>query len=275
MILDYHTHTSLCKHGEGELEDYILKAIELGLDEIGCSEHIPMPNDFDLRHRMTVEEYYSVYAPRITELAREYQDRITIKRGLEAEHLLGSEDWTKQFIAENDFDYVIGSVHFLGSWKAEKPLFHQDYDGEDIEKLYIEYFEAIRASAESGMFDIIGHCDLVKKFGFRTSKAIDEAVRSALEAIKRNNLCIEINTSGLRKPEKETYPSEAILKIAKELRIPLTLGSDAHKPYDVGKDFDLALAFIERYGNGKICVFEKRQRKEAKVSALKSVIANM
>ncbi|MBI3586808.1 MAG: histidinol-phosphatase HisJ [Ignavibacteriales bacterium] len=271
MIVDYHTHTSLCKHGEGELEEYILKAIELGLDEIGCSEHIPMPNDFDLRHRMTVEEYYSVYAPRITDLARKYQDRITIKRGLEAEHLPSSEEWVKKFIAENDFDFVIGSVHFLGRWGAEKPLFHKDYEGEEIDGLHIEYFEAIRASAESGMFDIIGHCDLIKKFGFRTSKAIDEAVRNAMEAIKRNNLCIEINTSGLRKPEQETYPSETILKRAKELRIPLTLGSDAHKPQDVGKDFDIALGLIERYGNGKVCVFEKRRRKEVRVSTLKAI----
>lgn len=271
MIVDYHTHTSLCKHGEGELEEYILKAIELGFDEIGCSEHIPMPNNFDPRHRMTVDEYYSIYAPRITTLSEKYRDRITIKRGLEAEHLPGSEEWVNKFIAENDFDFVIGSVHFLGRFEANKPLFHKDYDGEEIEDLYIEYFDTVKASAESGMFNIIGHCDLIKKFGFRTSNAMNKAMRTALEAIKKNNLCIEINTSGLRKPEKETYPSETILKIAKELQIPLTLGSDAHKPHDVGKDFDIALAFIERYGNGKICVFEKRQRKEVKVSALKTI----
>ncbi|MBI3787619.1 MAG: histidinol-phosphatase, partial [Ignavibacteriales bacterium] len=209
----------------------------------------------------------------ITDLSRKFQGRITIKRGLEAEHLPGSEKWVKQFIDENDFDFVIGSVHFLGRFEANKPLFHKDYDGEEIEELYTDYFDAIKASAESGMFDIIGHCDLIKKFDFRSSKVIDDAIRAALEAIKKHDMCIEINTSGLRKPEKETYPSEKILKIAKELQIPLTLGSDAHKPQDVGKDFGLAIDFIERYGNGKICVFEKRRRKEVKVSALKTITA--
>ncbi|MEX2089291.1 MAG: PHP domain-containing protein, partial [Bacteroidota bacterium] len=64
MIVDYHTHTSLCKHGEGDVEEYIQKALALGLDEIGCSEHMPMPDGFDLRHRMSLEEYYASYAPR-------------------------------------------------------------------------------------------------------------------------------------------------------------------------------------------------------------------
>jgi len=270
MIVDYHTHTDLCKHAEGRAEEYILKAIALGLDEVGCSDHAPMPDNYDERHRMTLAQYYSTYAPMVSELAERYRDRIVVRRGMEVDYFPGTEPWVKKFIDENDFDFVIGSVHFIGSGGSEKALFGQDYREEEVEELYEEYFEAVQASAESGLFDIIGHCDLIKKFGQRSNNRIDEAVRAALQAIKKADLCIEINTSGLRKPEREIYPSERILAIAKELRIPLTLGSDAHKPADVGGDFDAAIELIENFGNGRFCLFQKRERREVKVSALKS-----
>lgn len=269
MIVDYHTHTELCKHAEGAAEEYVLKAIARGLDEVGCSDHAPMANNYDDRHRMSLEQYYSTYAPTVSELAEKYKDRIVLKRGMEVDFFPGTEGWAKKFIDENDFDFVIGSVHFIGSPGSEKALFGQDYKEEEVGDLHEEYFEAIKDSAESGLFDIIGHCDLIKKFGQRSSKRIDEAVREALKAIKKADLCVEINTSGLRKPEHETYPSERVLAIAKELKIPLTLGSDAHKPGDVGGGFDIAVVLIEKYGSGKLSLFRKRERREVKVSALK------
>ena len=268
MIVDYHTHTDLCKHAEGGPEEYILKAIALGLDEVGCSDHAPMPGNYDERHRMSLEQYDSVYAPKVSELMERYEDRIVVKRGVEVDFYPGTESWVKEFIERNDFDFVIGSVHFIVNRGSEKALFGQDYRREEVERLHEEYFEAVRASAESGLFDIIGHCDIIKKFGQRSGKRIDEAMQSALEAIKEADLCLEINTSGLRRPERETYPSERILQRAKELRIPMTLGSDAHKPAEVGADFDRAVALVQKYGNGKFSVFNKRKRREVKISAL-------
>lgn len=268
MIVDYHTHTKLCKHAQGDVEQYILKAIELGFHEVGCSDHSPMPNNFDERHRMSLEQYYASYAPAVSELAEKYKDRIVVKRGLEAEFLPGSEEWVRRFIGENDFDFVIGSVHFVVNSEYEKPLFDRAYDEAELESLYEGYFEAVRASARSGMFDIIAHFDLIKKFGGRSSKKIDELIWEAMKAIKQSDLCIEINTSGLRKPEAETYPGEKVLTIAKEMKIPLTLGSDAHKPADVGRDFDKAIALVEDYGNGRLSVFDKRRRREVNISRL-------
>lgn len=269
MIVDYHTHTLLCKHAEGELQEYIQRAIELGLDEIGCSEHSPMPHGFDNRHRMSLAQYQSIYAPAVTEASERYKDQITVRRGLEADFFPGTEEWVKSFIAENDFDYVIGSVHFLGKVGAEKPLFHQEYTSQQLEDLHIEYFEAIRASAESRLFDIIGHCDLVKKHETLSSPAIDGAIWDALKAIKQNDLCIEINTSGLRKAEAEMYPSEKLLSMIRELAIPLTLGSDAHRPQDVGRSFAEASAFIEKYGDGTISIFKRRERTQVPLRRLR------
>lgn len=270
MIVDYHTHTSLCKHAKGDAEEYILRALELGIDEIGCSEHIPMPSGFDEKHRMSLEQYQAVYAPRVMELRDTFKGRIIVRRGIEADFFPGTESWVAGFIHENDFDYVIGSVHFLGSWGFDDMVFVHNFEDRDIDDVYQQYFEAVRQSARSGLFDIIAHCDLVKKFGHRPGKDHSELIRAMMKEIRRNGLCIEINTSGLRKPVREMYPSESILAIAKEVGVPLTLGSDAHDPADVGADFAAAIELIGKYGNGRISTFERRERREVPVSSMRA-----
>ncbi|MCX6143970.1 MAG: histidinol-phosphatase HisJ [Ignavibacteriales bacterium] len=265
MLVDYHTHTEFCKHAQGGVEDYVKKAVDLGFDEIGCSDHAPLPGNYDERHRMNLEEYYSQYAPMVSGLIEKYQKRIRIKRGIECDFLDWASEWNSKFIAENSFDFVIGSVHFVGPRGEEKPLFGCEYDETEIEALYEGYFLEIANSAKAGLFDIIAHCDIVKKFGSFSSKRVDELMWEALSQIKKADLCIEINTSGLRKPKRETYPGEKVLTIARDLKIPLTLGSDAHNPERVGMGFDHAINLIKKYGNGRISVFERRRRTEAKV----------
>ena len=271
MIVDYHTHTELCKHALGSVEEYVQRALDLGFDEVGCSDHAPLPGNYDERHRMTLEEYYSQYAPRVSDLIEKYRKRIRIKRGIECDFLDWAAEWNSKFIAENAFDFVIGSVHFVGPRGEEKPLFGCEYDQSEIEALYEGYFLEIGKSAQARLFDIVAHCDIVKKFGAFSSKRVEELMWEALSQIKKADLCIEINTSGLRKPERETYPGEKVLTLARDLKIPLTLGSDAHEPDHVGKDFDLAIGLINTYGNGRISVFEHRKRTEVKVSQLGSV----
>jgi histidinol-phosphatase (PHP family) len=268
MIVDYHTHNRLCRHAQGDLEEYIQAAIGLGLDEIACSDHAPLPDNYDPRHRMTVEEFYSDYAPVVSELVEKYSKKIRIKRAIEIDHLDWATDWNQRFIAENDFDFVLGSVHFVGPRGQEKPLFGPEYGRDELESLYEGYYLAIADSAKSGMFDIISHCDIVKKFGVFRSKRVDELLVEAMMQIKNADLCIEINTSGMRKPQKEVYPSERILSIARDLKIPLTIGSDAHAPEDVGRDFDTVVDLVEAYGRGKISLFEKRERTEVKITGL-------
>ena len=265
MMVDYHTHTALCKHGKGTVEDYVRRAIELGLDEIGCSEHIPMPDRFDEIHRMTIEQYDAQYAPAVSEAAEHFRNSIVVRRGIEADFFVGTEPWVRGFIDQNDFDYVIGSVHFLGEWGFDNPIFVHRYEERDVDATYEQYFQTVAQSARSGLFDVIGHCDLVKKFGHRPSRSMADPIRAMMEVIREHGLAIEINTSGLRKPVHEVYPGPQILNVAKELRVPITLGSDAHAPEDVGADFDAAVAMIEQYAGGRLSLFEKRQRKEVRV----------
>jgi histidinol-phosphatase (PHP family) len=269
MIVDYHTHTELCNHAFGGVEEYVSRALELGFDEIGCSDHAPLPGNYDEEHRMTLEEYYSQYAPRVTEVTEQYEAKIRVRRGIEADYLVWAGEWNSKFIAENDFDFVIGSVHFIGPRGEEKPLFGREYEQSEIEALYEGYYLELARSARSGLFDIIGHCDIVKKFGSFSTKHIDELIWEAMQQIKKSDLCIEINTSGFRRPEQETYPGEKILTIARDLKIPMTLGSDAHKPEQVGLHFGIGIGLIEKYGSGRVSIFDRRKRTEAPVSRLR------
>ncbi len=265
MLVDYHTHNELCKHAVGTIEEYILHAVSLGLDEIGISDHTPMPDEWDLAVRMTEEQYWNKYKPEVLALREKYKETITVKFGLEGDFFPGTETWVQSFNAKSEFDYVIGSVHYLGEWGFDNPQFVTKYDLRDVDAIYTEYYDHIKRSAQCGLFDIVGHCDLVKKFGHRPTKNMEEILRETFSVIQQSGMSVEINTSGLRKPVKEVYPSEQILRIISEYNIPLTLGSDAHAPADVGKDFDTAKALVERYGNGKISVYTRRERSEVRI----------
>lgn len=271
MLVDYHTHTVLCKHATGRVEDYVLRAIELGLDEIGCSEHIPMPDGFDERHRMSVEEFDTVYLPEVSAAREKYDGQIRVKIGVEADFFPGTESWIEEFVSRYEFDYVLGSVHFLGEWGFDDIVFVHRYNEENINDVYTRYFDTVRRSAETGLFDIIAHFDLVKKFGHRPTVDISHAIRRALEAVKEHGLCMEVNTSGLRKPVREIYPGREILEMIRDLEIPLTLGSDAHEPTHVGASFDEAVELIKEFGGGKLSVFDRRERFEVPVTSLRTM----
>jgi histidinol-phosphatase (PHP family) len=265
MLVDYHTHTKLCKHAEGVAEDYVRKAIELGFDEVGCSDHSPLPNGFDGESRMTLEDFTSSYRPMVSDVRERLGEKIKVRFGIEADYLAGTEEYMRKFLDENDFDFIIGSIHFLGDWGFDNIKNILRYKERDVHEVYVEYYETLKTAAASGMFDIVGHLDLVKVFGYRPDRGYDEILREAMKAIKENGLIVEINTAGLRKPVGEIYPSVKILEIIKEMKIPLTLGSDSHTPRDVGRDFDLAVDLVKNYGDGRITVFDKRQREEVLV----------
>ena len=266
MLVDYHTHNALCKHADGGLEEYVTHAVKVGLKEIGCSDHSPMPDDFDIKHRMDLRQFHQIYKPEVLALRDKYRSAITVKFALEGDFYPGTEKWVGEFNAEHEFDYIIGSVHYLGEWGFDNPIFVHKYEERNIDEVYEQYYQHIRRSASSRLFDIIGHCDLVKKFGHRPSKNMEDVLREVFKVVKAADIAVEINTAGLRKPVKEVYPSEQILKILREYQIPLALGSDAHTPSDVGKDFDLAKQLIKKYGNGKVSVFTKRQRSELRLT---------
>ncbi|NEW60744.1 histidinol-phosphatase [Sulfurovum sp. bin170] len=254
MRIDLHNHTTRCNHAEGTIDEYIERAIELGIDIYGFSEHAPM--DFDLEYRLLFSNMGD-YVQDVLSAKERYRDKIEILLGYEVDYLEGYMD---ERVLKADVDYLIGSVHFLDKWGFDNPEFIGGWESRNIDDIWQEYFDAIEAMAKTGYFDIVGHLDLIKVFKFMPSKDIRLIAKNALIAIKKSGMVIELNGAGLRKPIKEIYPSASLLEVAYELNIPITFSSDAHTPEQVGFGYSKATALAKEVGYTKAVTFERRQQ---------------
>ena len=254
MIVDLHNHTLLCNHADGEMYEYIEKAIENGTKFFGFSDHAPM--DFDPKYRMSFEQMKK-YENDILSLRDKYRGKIEILLGYEVDFLDGHMD---SRVLHVDVDYLIGSVHFIGDWGFDNPEFIGRYEHEDIDEIWQKYFDAIKEMAKSKLFDIVGHIDLIKVFKYMPSRDILEIAKDALLAIKKSDMVLEINVAGYRKPVAEAYPSLSILEEAYRLSIPITFGSDAHKPEQVSLYTKEVQKMAKSVGYTQCAIFRKRKR---------------
>ncbi|NOZ91390.1 MAG: histidinol-phosphatase [Epsilonproteobacteria bacterium] len=254
MRVDLHNHTSRCNHAIGTVREYIQKAIELGIDIYGFSEHAPM--NFDEKYRLGFNEMRE-YEAEILRYQEEYKNDIEILLGYEVDYLKGYMD---SRVLNAKVDYLIGSVHFLDKWGFDNPEFIGEWENRDIDDIWSEYFDAIEAMAKSGYFDIVGHLDLIKVFKYLPKKEIKLIAQNALKAIKKADMAIEINGAGLRKPVKELYPSKELLEIAYELDIPITFSSDAHSIEQIGFGYNQSVELAKSIGYTKAVTFKQRER---------------
>jgi histidinol-phosphatase (PHP family) len=256
---DYHMHTPLCKHASGEPIDYARRALEIGLTEIGFSDHSPMArDDFDDWRMLTRE--LDEYVEKVR-LAQNTYPQLTIRLALEVDYLPGHEDWIQNLATRHPWDYFIGSVHYVSDdWAVDSPYKLSKWKGRDPFEVWSIYFERLTKAAESGLFEIIGHADLPKKFGHRSTKDCTPLYENFLAAAKKHDCAIELNTAGLRKDCKEIYPSREILQIAFQKGVPITFGSDAHAPAEVGMNFTEAIQLARDVGYREGCQFVQRRR---------------
>jgi histidinol-phosphatase (PHP family) len=205
-----------------------------------------------------------LYHRLINEVKTKYGHLISIKYALEADFIQGFEAKTKAIIDAYPYDYIIGSVHYVNGWAVDDPATIERWKSENVNAVWKEYLHLLRLSAQSGFFQIIGHCDLPKKYGFRATVDISADVKATAAVFKQCGVAVEINTAGLRKPIQEMYPSPEHLKIYCQAGVPLTFGSDAHSPEDVGRNFTEAVQLAKSAGYTDYLIFNKRQveRKE-------------
>jgi len=242
MRVDLHNHTPLCNHATGKPREYILKAIDEGIDIYGFSDHAPM--NFDPKYRMKFEDMQS-YEQEILKLKDEFKERIDIRLGYEVDFLDGYMD---DRVLNANVDYLIGSVHFLDDWGFDNPEFIGKYESQNIDEIWQKYFDAIEAMAKFGKFNIVGHLDLIKVFKYLPKKDIKVIAKDAIKAIKKSGMSVEINAAGYRKPIEEQYPSKELLKMCYEANIPITFGSDAHAIEQVSFEYNQALSLAKEVG---------------------------
>ena len=256
--VDLHNHTVLCNHATGSVDDYIEKAIELGINEYGFSCHAPM--NYDPKYRMKLEEKV-IYEKWINDAKEKYKDKIKVLLAYEVDYLNG---YVLDEILNSKVDYLIGSVHFLQNknelWGFDNPEFIGVYASVDIDKVWTDYFDAIKSMAKTNSFDIVGHLDLIKVFRFLPKKDIRIIAKEALREIKKSNMVLEINPAGLRKTISETYPSRQLLEEAYSLGIEITFGSDAHSVEHIGFGYEHSINLAKEIGFNKCMTFENRDR---------------
>ncbi|HEX5670059.1 MAG TPA: histidinol-phosphatase HisJ family protein, partial [Sulfuricurvum sp.] len=163
-------------------------------------------------------------------------------------------------VLERSCDYLIGSVHFIDEWGFDNPDFIGRYNEINMDEIYIRYFALVEEMAKLGKFNIVGHFDLLKVFNFFPKTDIRLLAQNALKAIKKADMTIEINMSGLRKPVKEAYPSDGLLEEIASFDIPITFASDAHRSDQVGMFSDEVEALARQMGYSECALYRNKER---------------
>jgi histidinol-phosphatase (PHP family) len=261
-LLDYHIHSKLCGHGVGELEEYVRYAVQSGLPEMGFSEHIYMYWLPEAQRDPELAMPESAFSPYVREVRRLQQafPEIRLKLALEADFIVGHEAELRDVLRAYEWDYLIGSVHFIDGWGIDDERYKAGFDSWDIDELYECYFDHVCRAAETGIYQVMGHLDLVKKFGHRPRRSLDNLYRRTAQRLKAADVCIEVNTSGLRKPVAEMYPHPDLVKACREAGVPVTLGSDAHQPDRVADNALQAVALLRDVGYTHIVRFDGQRR---------------
>jgi histidinol-phosphatase (PHP family) len=255
---DYHMHTPLCRHASGEPEEYAQHALEIGLTEIGFSDHSPMQRDDFDNWRMRFSQL-DEYVQKVRAAQRRFP-QLTIRLALEVDYLPGHEAWIRELAAQYPWDYFIGSVHYVSdSWDIDNPAKLAEWKNRAAFEVWQVYFERLTKAAESKLFNIIGHADLPKKFGHRPDRDCTQLYETFLAAAGKSGCAMELNTAGLRKDCREIYPSRRILELAFQNGVPITFGSDAHAPAEVGMNFAEAVELARAAGYQECCQFARRK----------------
>jgi histidinol-phosphatase (PHP family) len=252
---DYHMH-SVYSDGRAVPEDYISSAVAAGLSEIGFSEHLTLFKDLEDWNMNPVN--VTPYINHLQSLQNSVKD-IKIKIGLEVDYFSGKEKELRAFLDPLPLDYIIGSVHYLGEKTVDVgPEF---YEGKSIDRLFEAYFDSVIEAVASGIFDIIGHCDLIRIYGYKPSADFEPLYRKLARAMKKADVAFEVNTNGRNRPLADFYPDRRFLKVFREENVPVCVNSDAHMPFRVGQYFDEAYDLLRYTGFTEMAVFEKRVRK--------------
>jgi histidinol-phosphatase (PHP family) len=271
MLTDYHVHlrpdadgTTAAQHFTAANADrYRTVAGERGITELGVAEHV-------YRFRAALDVWdHPFWRPWAVDDLDAYcgfvREETDLRLGIEADFIPGREDRMANLLDGRDWDYVVGSVHFVGEFAVDMD---DEWDvwrrGESPEKVWGRYFEWVAEAARSGLYDIMAHPDLVKVHGARRPRPDGDLRRyyePAVEAFADAGVAVEVSTAGLRKPAGELYPARAMLEMVIDAGCPIALSSDAHVPDQLGFRYEDAVAALQELGVRELCVFERRERR--------------
>ncbi len=257
MLTSYHCHTRF-SDGDCSVEDHVREGIAVGLDELGISDHYILHPGRIIEWSMPVDGL-----PEYMDALRAAQEMagqsLKIRFGLEADYIPESAEKLGVTLAKYPFDYVIGSIHFVGDFPVDESASHWDNLSQDARNEIIrKYWHLTADMARSGLFDIVGHTDLYKKFGHRATVDISEDIAEALDAVAAAKMAVELNTSGIRYAG-EAYPAMDILTQCYARDIPMLVTADAHSPANLTRYFDIGIRQLKSLGYTQQAVFKNRE----------------
>jgi histidinol-phosphatase (PHP family) len=270
MLSDYHVHLrpdgldALAEqyYTDANVERYRAAAVERGIAELGVSEHVYR---FEQVLDVWQHPFWASYAhDDLDAYCAFVREQTDLRLGIEADFVPGAEDRMANLLQARDFDYVIGSVHFIREGAVDMDDYSVWDSGRSVEEIWRRYFQTIGEAARSGLFDVLAHPDLVKVWGPERPHPDGDLRRFyelAIDGIAESGIAVELSTAGLRKRVAELYPAPAFLQMCLEAGAPVALSSDAHRPEDIGADYDQALELLDSLGVGELCVFEHRERR--------------
>jgi histidinol-phosphatase (PHP family) len=270
VLTDYHLHLraddddrppELAAFTAENVERYLAAADEAGIAELGCSEHVYR---FTAALEIWRHPFWERQARDDLDAYCEFVRTTRLRLGLEVDFVPGAEDRIANLVDARDFDYIVGSVHFVG----DRAVDHGAYDiweaEGDPDAVWRRYFETLAGAARSGLFDVLAHPDLVKMWG-RSRPHPERDPRfyyePVVEAIGESGVAVEVSTAGLRRPVEEIYPAPGLAEMCVEAGAAFSLSSDAHSPSEVGHAYEQAITAMRDWGIELIAVFERRQRR--------------
>ncbi len=262
-MIDLHIHTARCGHASGTMEEYVAAARAARLSTIAFADHLPLPKGFPSGYAMRwpeLPDYVADVAAAREAAAREGGPEVLC--GIEADYVPGMEALVDGALHSHRFDVVLGSVHFLDGWPFDDPDQADAYAEWSPDALWERYFDELSGAAATRLFDVIAHPDLVKKLRCFPESDPTPWYEEAAAVFAESGVAIEVNTAGLRKPCAELYPSSGFLAACLARGVPATIGSDAHRPSEVGMDIDAGLEALAQAGYRSVLIFRGREAEE-------------
>jgi histidinol-phosphatase (PHP family) len=251
---DYHIHTTYSDGKEGP-EACVAAAVKTGLREVGFSDHI---TPLDQKQKWCMDyDMLPGYTEHILRLKKEHPE-IAIRLGIELDYVPGKEKITEKIINGFPFDFIIGSVHYMGNETVD--LGPEFYIGKNISMIYENYFNMVCEAASTGFFDVIGHPDLVRIHRFLPDNDISHLYTMMASSFEIHDIAFEVNTNGRNKPLHDFYPDRNYLPLFAGHGVPVCVNSDAHSPERIGQFFDEAYELLKRSGYSEMAVFKNRER---------------
>jgi histidinol-phosphatase (PHP family) len=269
MLTDYHLHlrpddvdaTPASYFTAANVERYLEAARACGIEELGVSEHVHRFRD---ALELWDHPFWQETAHDDLGSYCEFIASTPLRLGIEMDFVPGREDRIASMLDAYEFDYVVGSVHFVGDGAVDYRVFDVWGNGPDPDRLWGSYFETLAEAARSGLYDILAHPDLIKYWGDQRPRPRRDPrfyYEQAVEAIAESGIAVEVSTAGLRKPVRELYPAPEFARMCVDAGAVFSLSSDAHVPEEVGFEYEQAVEAMRGWGVGEIAVFEDRERR--------------